>query len=216
MFRRHDLLIVDPEMWPSVLARLPAHDEMDMLPEWAKLGRPVIVRRRFPGESEEDLPVGVQLPRSAGQRRVALRLPRDAVISRLERPDIAAAIPDAPAAWHPTLTALLAVPALAEPARVFGSLLWQCVTGLPYLREQSDLDLTFPCAGDPFPVATAIAAIDLTAHPRIDGELLLADGSACHWREVADEGVREVLLKTDHGVELRPRSALTACARAPA
>lgn len=216
MFRRHDLLVIDPGRWAAVLARLPERDETGLLAEWASLGRPVIVRRRFPGEPQAAVPVGVQLPLAAGRRRVALLVPQDAVVGRPDRPDIAAALPHAPAAWHPTLTALLALPGLAGPARVFGSLLWQYVTGLSYLREQSDLDLTFPCAGDPAAAAAAIAAIDRGGCPRIDGELLLRDGSACHWREVAQASGGDILVKTDHGVALRPRSALAGWAEVPA
>jgi phosphoribosyl-dephospho-CoA transferase len=117
-------------------------------------------------------------------------------------------MPHAPASWRATLAALQSLPGLAAPARVFGSLLWQCVTGLAYLREQSDLDLTFPCAGDPLPVAEAIARFDRSGHPRIDGELLLPDGAACHWRELVERGGSDILVKTSDGIELRRRDAL--------
>jgi phosphoribosyl-dephospho-CoA transferase len=208
VFRRHDLLVIDPHHWTAALAGLPDPDETGLLADWARLGRPVIIRRRLAQEPEDGLPVGVQLPLSAARRRVALRVPPESVIARPERPDMAAASPHAPASWQPTLTALQSLPGLSAPARVFGSLLWQCVTGLIYLRDQSDLDLTFPCAGDPQPLAEAIAAIDRTGHPRIDGELLLADGAACHWRELLDRDGRDILVKTDNGVDLRPRDAL--------
>jgi phosphoribosyl-dephospho-CoA transferase len=208
VFSRHDLLVIDPHHWAAALAGLPDRDETRLLVDWAQLGRPVIIRRRLAHEPEDDLPVGVQLPLSAGRRRVALRVPPDSVIARPERPDIAAARPHAPEGWLPTLAALQSLPGLAAPARVFGSLLWQCMTGLLYLREQSDLDLTFPCDGDPQPVADAIATIDRSSHPRIDGELLLPDGAACHWRELVDRDGRDILVKTDTGVELRRRHAL--------
>jgi phosphoribosyl-dephospho-CoA transferase len=208
VFQRHDLLLIDPGGWAEAIAHRPREAGTDLLADWARLGRPVILRRRLAGEPEDGLAVGVQLPPAVGRPRIALRVPEASVIARPSRPDIAAALPHAPPDWHRTLTALAALPGLAAPARVFGSLLWQCVTGLPYLREQSDLDLTFPCAGDPHPVAAAIAAIDRSGHPRIDGELLLADGAACHWRELIDRESHDILVKTGHGVELRPRAAL--------
>jgi phosphoribosyl-dephospho-CoA transferase len=208
VFQRHDLLLIDPGGWADSLARLPPQAGADMLADWARLGRPVILRRRWLSEPEDGLAVGVQLPPAAGGTRVALRVRQGSVVARPPRPDIAAALPHAPPEWRRTLTALLALPDLAAPARVFGSLLWQCVTGLPYVRAQSDLDLTFPCAGDPHPVAASIAAIDRSGHPRIDGELLLPDGAACHWRELTDRDGRDILVKTCHGVELRPRAAL--------
>ena len=206
MFHRHDLLVIDPSHWEAVLAAVP--DKPDLLVAWARRGWPVIVRRRLAGEPQDELPVGVQLPLSEGRRRVPLRVPPAAVIGHPERPDIAAALLHAPPGWRTSLTALQSLPGLRGPARVFGSLLWQCVTHLPYLREQSDLDLTFPCDGDPLPVADAIAEIDQGGHPRIDGELLLPDGAACHWRELADRRIGEILVKTDHGAELRRREAL--------
>ncbi len=208
MFHRHDLLVIDATGWAAAVARVPDRDETGMLEDWARLGRPVIIRRRLSGEPEDGLPVGVQLPLTASRRRVALRVAPGAVIARPERPDIAAALPHAPASWRATLAALQSLPGLAAPARVFGSLLWQCVTGMAYLRDQSDLDLTFPCAGDPHPVAEAIAAIDRSGHPRIDGELLLADGAACHWRELVERGGSDILVKTSDGIELRRRDAL--------
>ncbi len=208
MFRRHDLLLIDPAAWAAALARLPDREETGLLADWARLGRPVIIRRRLPHEPEDGLPVGVQLPLSAGRRRVALRVPPGSVIDRPERPDTKTALPHAPASWHPTLAALQSLPGLAAPARVFGSLLWQSVTALPYLRDESDLDLTFPCGGDPYPLADAIAAIDRSGHPRIDGELLLPDGVACHWRELVERDSHDILVKTTDGVELRRRDAL--------
>jgi phosphoribosyl-dephospho-CoA transferase len=208
VFHRHDLLVIDPFSWEAVVAALPERDATGLLADWARQGWPVIYRRRLPGEPVDELPVAVQLPLSAGRRRVALLVPPDAVIGRPERPDIAAALSIAPSGWHATMTALQSLPGLAGSARVFGSLLWQCVTGLPYLREQSDLDLTFPCTGEPRPVAEAIAAIDRGEHPRIDGELLLPDGAACHWRELVEGAGSAILVKTNEGVELRHRDAL--------
>jgi hypothetical protein len=57
-------------------------------------------------------------------------------------------------------------------------------------------------------VAEAIAAIDRGEHPRIDGELLLPDGAACHWRELVEGAGSAILVKTNEGVELRHRDAL--------
>jgi len=208
VFHRHDLITADPEAWGSALARLREPDSTGLLADWARRGRPAIIRRRFADEPADLLPLGVQLPLAAGRRRVALLLPPDAVLARPARPESAGAIPHAPPGWHPALHALQALPGLAAPPRVFGSLLWQCMTGLAYLRPDSDLDLTFPCAGDPGAVAAAIGVIDGRGEPRIDGELILPDGAACHWREVLEGRSPEVLVKTAQGVALRPRSAL--------
>ena len=95
---------------------------------------------------------------------------------------------------------------VGEAPRVFGALLWQHVTGLPYLTAQSDLDLLWSGA-DAGRVRTLVAGLsrlDGDSPVRIDGEVELPDGAASHWRELADDrGNGMVLLKTMNGVETR-------------
>lgn len=207
MFRRHDLLVIEPRAWAEALeCQQPRHGSA-LLAGWAQRGWPVILRRRLPDEREDHLPVGVQLPLAEERRRIPLLVPHEAIVGRPARPDVAAAAPHAPAAWRSSMAQLAALPGLDGAARVFGSLLWQSLTGLTYLRDGSDLDLTFPCAGNPHDVAASIAPIDRSGRPRIDGELLLPDGGACQWREVLDGRSPDILVKTMQGVELRPRAA---------
>ena len=52
------------------------------------------------------------------------------------------AVGAAPAEWQPVVAALLDLgETVGITPRVFGALLWEDVTGLPYLTAQSDLDL---------------------------------------------------------------------------
>lgn len=180
------------------------------LDEWARAGRPLIVRRRMPGEAGAAIPLGLPMPTADGKRRIGLALPADA-LTRMVAPDLAEAGDHAPAAWRPTITALLALGrSHGCAARPFGSLLWQAITGLTYLSATSDLDLLWPCR-EPIPRGLLIGldAIAEAAPMRIDGEILLPDGTGLHWRELSDAPRGgSVLAKGVEGVTLRPVSGL--------
>ncbi|TXM70474.1 malonate decarboxylase holo-[acyl-carrier-protein] synthase [Methylobacterium sp. WL12] len=182
--RRHDLFVVAPEAWHRLLAGRPDLDGVPHVATWARDGRPVIVRRRFPGEGDH-LPAGLPLPPADGKRRIGLAVPwTDATPS--PPVTLAAARPAAPPAWHPTVDAVLALAAeYGVVPQVFGGLLWQRLTGLAYLSTTSDLDLLWPV-----PVTRrlldGLATIDANAPMRLDGEVVLPDGAGVNWRELRD------------------------------
>ncbi|SDM76083.1 phosphoribosyl-dephospho-CoA transferase [Methylobacterium phyllostachyos] len=209
-FRRHDLVRVEPAAWAAWLETRPDLRDVRHLARWAEMGRPLIVRRRVPGEGGEAIPLGLPLPPVDGKRRIGLALP-GAALARMAAPGLAEAADRAPSAWHPTIAALVALGRDHGAApRPFGSLLWEAVTGLTYLTATSDLDLLWPC---PTPVpAGLLAGLDAvarTAPMRLDGEILLADGTGLHWRELRDapEG-GSVLAKSLDEVTLRFVAAL--------
>ena len=181
---RHDLFTADPAAWEALLAGRPDLDGVPHLPGWARAGRPLIVRRRVPGEGDGLVPLGLPLPPADGKRRIGLALAAGA-LRPVPPPRLADAAPHAPEAWQPAIAALLA---LAEDRgvtpRPFGALLWQAVTGLPYLSATSDLDLLWPCPGGiPPGLLAGLAGIDAAAPMRLDGEILLPDGGGVQWRE---------------------------------
>jgi phosphoribosyl-dephospho-CoA transferase len=49
--RRHDLLDVEPAAWAAALAGRPDLAGAPHVAAWAERGFPVIVRRRYPGET---------------------------------------------------------------------------------------------------------------------------------------------------------------------
>ena len=113
----------------------------------------------------------------------------------------------APPAWHPTIDAVLALGAEhGLVPRVFGSLLWQCLTGLAYLSDGSDLDLLWP-AGVTAAFLGDLAAIEAGAPMRLDGEVALPDGAGVNWREwcAAPPG-GSILAKGMDGVRLVRRA----------
>ncbi len=77
-FARHDLVAAAPAAWDALLAGRRDLDGVPHLPGWAKAGRPLIVRRRVPGEGDDLVPLGLPLPpptASAGSASPCRRKP---------------------------------------------------------------------------------------------------------------------------------------------
>lgn len=213
VWRRHDLLRIRPDVWRIIFTGLPKHAKVDLLSDWAESGNPFILRRYLPGESHDCLPAGVPLPPSLGKQRIAISFALEDVASRVAPVSLRAAGSLVPPAWADTVSVLLNLGERydAEP-HVAGSLLWQGLTGLPYLTEASDLDLLWPLSAVRRPFLDELAAIDRDSPVRLDGEVDLADGSAVNWRELHDclEGVgeRTVLLKSMTGIQIQSVDAV--------
>jgi phosphoribosyl-dephospho-CoA transferase len=197
---RHDLVYVSPPAWRALVATH-ADTVEPIVTAWADRGWPLVARRTLPNE-RDGVSLGLPLPPSLGKRRLALRLPREAVDDIARPPLLDDAIAFAPLAWRPTLARIVAMTSTfgVEP-RVFGSLAWHTLTGLDYLTATSDLDLLLPMplADDVALLAARLAAIESDAPMRLDGELLRRDGAAANWREIHGNA-REILVKTLSGV----------------
>jgi phosphoribosyl-dephospho-CoA transferase len=214
-WRRHELVRVMPDAWAAALAAR-ALEKDPMLSGWADHGWPVVVRRRTQADGE-NVPVGVPLPPNAGKARVAVSVPHQAVIARTAPPRLRTLVASAPQ-WQPTLAALVALGEChAVEPRAFGSLLWEHVTGLPYLSATSDLDLIWPVHGacNLLLLLDGIAQIEASAPMRIDGEVVFSDGAAANWRELhnalAREEAAEVLIKTMGSVHFAAVGSLPGC-----
>ena len=116
----------------------------------------------------------------------------------------------APEAWWPVVDEVLA---LGRECRlvpnVFGSLLWQALTGLSYLGSGSDLDLLWPVSGRvDARFLQGLARIEAGAPMRLDGEIVLPDRAGINWRELLDapEG-GTVLCKGRESLALRPAAS---------
>ena len=204
LWRRHDLLRVEPRAWSGVLAAHPRLAALPPVARWAACGWPLIVRRHLPGDDPGLIPAGLPLPPASGKRRVAVQLCPEDVRERLPPVTLRGVREETPLSWRGTVEALLelADETGVEP-RVFGSLLWQRLTGLAYLSAGSDLDLLWPVA-DPETAARLVrglAGIERNSPVRCDGEMLLPDGGGVQWREWQGSPT-EVLVKTAAGVRL--------------
>jgi phosphoribosyl-dephospho-CoA transferase len=214
MLHRHDLLRAEPPAWDAMLQCHPGLADLPLVADWARLDRPVIVRRRMAGDCADSVPAALPLPPHYGKRRVAFSFACGAAVVVLPPVLLRDAARSAPFAWRPIIAALLDLgEAMAIAPRVFGALLWQHATGLSYLTTRSDLDLLWSVS-DERTAATLgdrLLQLDADSPVRLDGELELPDGAAVNWRELARCGADlndELLVKTMDGVEVRTRAML--------
>ena len=214
--RRHDLLRAAPPAWDAMLQLHPGVARLPLVADWARLGRPVMVRRRVAGDAPGSVPAALPLPPIHGKLRVAFSFPPGADLAGSPPVLLRDVAGTAPANWQPVVSALLDLgEAVGGPPRVFGALLWEHATGLPYLSPASDLDLLWqvPSAQAAADLVRGLLRLDAGGPVRLDGELELPDGAGVNWRELADARrypADGVLAKTMDAVELRPRSGLFA------
>lgn len=189
-----------------------------LVADWAGLGFPVVVRRRFCADPADAVPAALPLPPSHGKRRIAFTLPATETLALLPVP-LRAAAAAAPHEWQGVIATLLRLGnVLGVTPHVFGALLWKHVTGLPYLTARSDLDLIWPVTDSPLPsrLLAELSLLDVVSPVRLDGEIVLPDGRAVNWREMAqaqEAGAPEatdVLVKTMDGVAMKPLAGLFA------
>jgi phosphoribosyl-dephospho-CoA transferase len=212
-FPRHELVHIAPVTWRSVLQ--PYRDTSPFLATWADRGWPAIVRRLAPGDAPNQIPVGVPLPPTWGKRRVALTVPIGAILGHAPPPPLHRVGPTATSRWRPALLCLTRVGRkYGATPRPIGSLLWQHLTGLPYLSEASDIDLIWRVRSTNGLTAllAAIARVARHSPMRIDGEIVLPDGSGVHWRDFYQATslgpTAEVMVKSPIGARLRSANSI--------
>lgn len=189
------------EGWADRLRSPLTAAELAEVADWCAAGRPLVIARGRPGDGTGELRLGLATP---DKRRIGLHVAADAVAVRLEPLRLAEAVETAPEAWRPMLAELVrrAQDVGVMPA-VYGSLAWQHRAGLGYVRPDSDIDLLFA----PRDRWQLDGLLDLLAavgdgSPRLDGEILLPDGAAVAWRELAGRPAR-LLVKGPAEVSLR-------------
>lgn len=172
---------------------------------WRKAGRP-LVSARSDGLSADRLRLGLTLPGTGERRRVSLTAARADVERSTPPPPLASLLDALPAAHRPSLHAFAErCTALGITPRVYGSLLWQSLSGKPCLRDDSDLDLLFDLE-DPAPLPALLALLrHADGALRLDGEIRCG-AHAVAWRELAaaldGSSPRRVLAKSDDGIVL--------------
>lgn len=209
LLRRHRLAYLCAQGWSQVLDH-PWDDEgRACIAHWAAEGLPLVVTRQpAPTATQgEGVSLGLPAPAQWGRRRLALQVPRAAILCFDEFPranEVLHLLPrDARAAWRRLMNALESV---RVQARVYGSYGWQQITGLKYVHPGSDLDLWM--AVDDARHADAVAACVqamVVGRLRLDGELVFQDGSAVNWREWSAwraGQARSVLVKHVRGARL--------------
>lgn len=176
---------------------------------WLAADRPLVVARQPCGETQSDtIAVGLALPPAQGKRRIALIVEVQDIARYTPPLLLADAIAHAPAEWLPALAELDATATDIDiELRVFGSLAWQALSGLPYLTPQSDIDLLWhPLSHTQLQQGIAmLTRWEQASGLRADGEVLFGGSSAVSWREWAtlksgDE--QRVLVKRASSAEL--------------
>ena len=217
--RRHRLAFVSDEGWATVLDRPWDAQARACLMHWSLHRLPLVVTRQSVDANSiiAPLDLGLPAPERWGRRRLALQLPRGYVMRFDEFPGLASVVSSLPAAARDAVSNLEgALAACGTAAHVYGSFGWQALTGLDHVRPGSDLDLWVPVQDE--------AQADLVSghlrdwaldRPRLDGELVFADGAAVAWREWIEwraGRAQAVLVKRVTGAELRRDAACSATA----
>jgi phosphoribosyl-dephospho-CoA transferase len=213
MLRRHDLVQVEPGTWDAMLRCHPDLMDLPLVADWARRGWPVIVRRRMVGDAVDVIPAALPLPPCHDKRRLAFSFPFGAAMTALPPVLLCEAARTTPTAWQSVVAALLDIGDTVQiTPRVFGALLWEHATGLPYLTAKSDLDLLWSVPDERIAalLVERLLKLEVEGPIRLDGELELPDGAGVNWRELAHNSERhgQILVKTMDGVEVRTKADL--------
>jgi len=206
LLHRQQLVHLSAEGWARVLAAPCEDAARACLALWAERGFPLVVTRQ-PAAGGDAIALGLPAPARLRRRRIALSVAADDVMFFDEFPPAEAVSRLLPRECVAPWRALVATLALnGSRARVYGGFGWQAITRLPYVHAASDLDLLLPVVS----AAQADELVRLLADvawggPRLDGELLFADGGAIAWREWREHRqgrAARVLVKRLRGVAL--------------
>jgi phosphoribosyl-dephospho-CoA transferase len=165
------------------------------------------------GDCVDGVPAALPLPPCHGKRRLAFSFPVGAAVTAVPPVLLCEAARTTPTAWQSVVAAVLEIGDTVKiTPRVFGALLWQHATGLPYLTAKSDLDLLWSISDERTAALLVERLLKLEAGGpvRLDGELQLPDGAGVNWRELVHNSDQhsQVLVKTMDGVEVRTMAAL--------
>lgn len=204
--RRHALV------WLSQAPEAGARPERALVERWHAAGRPFVVCRRREGE---DVSLGFcvvheEFP-EIRPRRIAARTHATHVVRTTRPPALAEVTRSGPALPHASSFRRLADEAAQAglDLRVYGSWMWQAMTGEGHVRPTSDLDLLVDVAGR----RQATEAVDFLARQelelsfRLDGELSFSGLGEVQWREYLADAP-EVLLKAVDAVRMIRREVL--------
>jgi phosphoribosyl-dephospho-CoA transferase len=218
-WQRNRLVRLRPAGWAKLPAQVPASNQAALacVDWWQQQNLPLVIVRQvglIAADGAAALALGLPTPSCWGRQRLRFEVDVAEVLEVVDFPAAEAVSPllatELRAGWT-GLCRQLASASVA--ARVYGSFGWQQLSGCVYLRPQSDLDLLLPVAAPPvadIACALLLAADATSGLPRLDGELMFADGSAVAWREWAAwraGASAQILVKRLHGVSLESGTA---------
>jgi len=218
---RHDLMWVSPEGWEACLEMQPRLRQLPSVRSWITAGRPVIRRRLMPGDNPKCCPAAITTPLAEGRMRIGLEVTADAIVHVEKPPALVTVQKTLPLTWQATLERIVATGHRhGLTPRVFGSAMWQVVTGHPYLTDRSDIDLLWhvPDArlAESAALCLSLQKIGQDAPVRLDGEIMRDDGLSMNWREFdISRSDRDILVKSDTGANLMSQKDFVGQRRTP-
>lgn len=205
--RRHTLV------WLSQAPDAETDDDRARAAVWHASDRPFVVTRRRDDGSSVGLgfcttdPAHPELrPRRVAARTDPKRILRDARPPGLEE---IARCPAATAKADSFSHLISAAAQAGHDIRVYGSWMWQALTGERHVHEASDLDVVIDVAdiGAANDAAAFLARVEQDLAFRIDGELSFPGLGEVQWRELLQPR-DEVLLKSIESMQLVSRTRL--------
>lgn len=221
LLQRHSLVWPTASGWDRVRADTIAEPVAirEALVRWRNADWPLVVRRAEPGTREDSLAVGIALPPHADtgvKPRIAAVVALDQVRDFEQPVSLPSVLEAAPLQWRSALLALhLEAIDTLPMLRLFGSVAWQSITGMRYLRSASDIDLLLlPQTRAMLDAGVALLRRHAATLP-LDGEIMFPSGEAVSWKEWdsvrgadAAPASARVLVKTRSNVSLAACGAL--------
>ena len=212
-FARHDLVWLSHQAWASVfaqqLARVP--EEMtglivQSLHRWQQEEWPAVVRRRDADAAEDEVCIGFALvPVNGRKPRVAARIKAQDILEHQPSLSLATVIPFVAPLWQPTLRTFNSEASVVGVRwRVYGSLVFQFLTGQTYVNEQSDIDVLFRPQTQEHLIQGLALLRQYQSQIPLDGEVIFPQGQAVAWKEwllsdlVPESSHNQRLLVKDH------------------
>lgn len=188
MFHRHNRVWLSVDGWKRASKTVSPEHTKELM-RWAENDWPAVVRRSDPESGKNILCLGLTAPPDQ-HTGIKVRIPFSVCTEDVVRFGAPLAIIGAesalPLAWHSVFSELSdAVTSSKLEFRVYGSAAMQAITGLPYLRVSSDIDLLF------YPLTNAqlhqgLNLLNLYAKRLpLDGEIVFPSGRAVAWKECA-------------------------------
>ncbi len=233
VLQRNTLVWLTPEAWRTVHAQSWETSAQELLRHWQACHLPWVVARQRPEVPQSAVCLGLPAPQHWDRRRLAASVAADGIALQGQFPRLHEVAQSSP--WGVGAAAWLAQgQTLKAEVRVYGSYGWQFLTGMPYVRAGSDLDLSVHAPD----LHAALQALDWLAQTlplgeagsggrapsarlplRVDGEIVFPQGQALAWREfqqLRQGTVAQALVKDRHCLRLMDWPALVALAQAAA
>jgi phosphoribosyl-dephospho-CoA transferase len=209
--RRHDFAYLGART--SAFSLAGPHDATthSIVSMWIDTRRPFVVRQQA-GTCDDRAALGLPLTRGNGKRRIALTVERSCIARVAAPPALDDVIDALSPLWRTTLALLdRRARSIGIRFRVFGSVAWQALTGLPYVTGWSDIDLLWQprCRPELNRGLALLADWERGSGIRTDCEITFPGGDAVAWREwIRRSAHARILVKRLDGTTMRTPAEL--------